>query len=114
MRIWEKNQKTFPLTIKKDYFCNDNDKKKMKQRIIISNHLQQQLATALAQCKHDKTFIIADENTTLHCLLLRSIWIKQNLQDTEYLLTALAQWTLNVLTNYLQMIKLIHLLPKMN
>ena len=60
MRIWEKNQKTFPLTIKKDYFCNDNDKKKMKQRIIISNHLQQQLATALTQCKHDKIFIIAD------------------------------------------------------
>ena len=70
MRIWEKNQKTFPLTIKKDYFCNDNDKKKMKQRIIISNHLQQQLATALAQCNHDKTFIIADENTPLHCLPL--------------------------------------------
>ena len=40
----------------------------MQQRIIISQHLESELAMALADCEHDKLFILTDENTRRHCL----------------------------------------------
>lgn len=40
----------------------------MRQRVIISQHLESDLAKAIADCKHDKIFILTDENTREHCL----------------------------------------------
>ena len=39
----------------------------MKQRIVISNHLNQELAIALSECEHDKIFVLADETTYQSC-----------------------------------------------
>lgn len=38
----------------------------MSQRVIISTHLEGDLATAISECEHDKLFVLVDE-TTLHC-----------------------------------------------
>ena len=42
----------------------------MLQRIIISHNLQIDLAIAIAECEHDKTFILVDEHTKTRCLPL--------------------------------------------
>lgn len=38
------------------------------QEIIISQALEQDLATAISECEHDRIFILADENTAEACL----------------------------------------------
>lgn len=42
----------------------------MKQRIISSKNFQTDLAIAIAECEHDKTFILVDEHTKELCLPL--------------------------------------------
>ena len=42
----------------------------MKQRIISSKNFQTDLAIAIAECEHDKTFILVDEHTQELCLPL--------------------------------------------
>lgn len=42
----------------------------MQQHIIISRHLESELAMALADSEHDKLFILTDEHTRVHCLPL--------------------------------------------
>ncbi|MBO4825984.1 MAG: 3-dehydroquinate synthase, partial [Prevotella sp.] len=39
----------------------------MEQRIIISQNLQQELAQAIAECEHDKLFVLVDETTREAC-----------------------------------------------
>lgn len=39
----------------------------MEQRIIISQQLNRELATALSECEHDKIFVLTDENTHEKC-----------------------------------------------
>lgn len=41
-----------------------------KQKVIISEHLTQSLTEAVAQCPHDKLFILTDEHTRVLCLPL--------------------------------------------
>ena len=60
---------------KNAYLCSINDKqnnhkhRKMNpQKVVISENLTQALATAVAECEHDRTFILVDE-TTEHCCL---------------------------------------------
>lgn len=40
----------------------------MRQNIIISRHLESELAMSLADIEHDRLFILTDENTRVHCL----------------------------------------------
>ena len=40
----------------------------MSQRIIISTHLESELVTALAECEHDKLFMLTDTTTQELCL----------------------------------------------
>ena len=40
----------------------------MKQKVIISRHLESEIATALTECEHDKLFILTDETTHEKCL----------------------------------------------
>ncbi len=42
----------------------------MKQRIIISENLERELSMAIAECEHDKLFILVDETTNALCLPL--------------------------------------------
>lgn len=42
----------------------------MKQNIVISNNLKDDISTAVNECEHDKIFIIADECTKKKCLPL--------------------------------------------
>ncbi len=39
----------------------------MDQRIIISQHLEEELTTAISECEHDKIFILTDETTLKKC-----------------------------------------------
>ena len=39
----------------------------MKQRIIISKHLKTELAKAIAECEHDRIFVLVDETTNKLC-----------------------------------------------
>ena len=39
----------------------------MKQRIIISRHLKTELAKAIAECEHDRIFVLVDETTNKLC-----------------------------------------------
>jgi 3-dehydroquinate synthase len=39
----------------------------MKQRIVISNHLNQEITIALSECEHDKIFVLVDETTRQSC-----------------------------------------------
>ena len=39
----------------------------MEQRIIISGNLQQELATAISECEHDRLFVLTDETTRQAC-----------------------------------------------
>ena len=39
-----------------------------KQKVVISQHLEKDLAEAISQCKHDRIFILADETTAQCCL----------------------------------------------
>ena len=39
----------------------------MSQRVIISTHLESELVTALAECEHDKLFVLTD-TTTKSCV----------------------------------------------
>ena len=39
----------------------------MKQRVIISRHLKTELAKAIAECEHDRIFVIVDETTNKLC-----------------------------------------------
>ena len=39
----------------------------MKQSIIISKNLQQELTIAISECEHDKIFVVLDENTERAC-----------------------------------------------
>lgn len=41
-----------------------------KQKVIISQQLEQSIATAVSECEHDRTFILADETTEKLCLPL--------------------------------------------
>ena len=40
----------------------------MKQKVIISRHLENEMALALSECEHDKLFILTDETTHEKCL----------------------------------------------
>ncbi len=40
----------------------------MKQRIIFSKNLQQELAIAISECEHDRIFVLTDFHTRDHCL----------------------------------------------
>lgn len=40
----------------------------MKQEVIISDHIEKDLAIALSECNHDKIFILVDETTQKFCL----------------------------------------------
>ena len=42
----------------------------MKQRVIISRHLKTELAKAIAECEHDRIFILVDETTNKLCWTL--------------------------------------------
>lgn len=42
----------------------------MNQRIIISTHLESELTNAIAECEHDKLFILTDKNSQSFCLPL--------------------------------------------
>ena len=42
----------------------------MKQRIIISRHLKTELAKAIAECEHDRIFVLVDETTNKLCWTL--------------------------------------------
>lgn len=42
-------------------------KNSMKQKVIISQHLESEIATALTECEHDKLFILTDETTHEKC-----------------------------------------------
>lgn len=39
----------------------------MSQRVIISTHLEGDLATAISECEHDKLFVLVDETTHQRC-----------------------------------------------
>lgn len=39
----------------------------MEQRVIISSHLQRELAMAISECEHDRIFVLTDENTRQQC-----------------------------------------------
>ena len=39
----------------------------MKQKLIISSNLQQELAIAISECEHDRVFVLADETTAQVC-----------------------------------------------
>ena len=39
----------------------------MEQRVIFSKNLQEELAMAIAECHHDKIFVLTDENTAVCC-----------------------------------------------
>lgn len=39
----------------------------MSQRVIISTNLESEIAEALAECEHDKIFVLTDENTLVKC-----------------------------------------------
>jgi len=39
----------------------------MEQRVIISKHLQTEVATAISECEHDKIFVLTDETTHEKC-----------------------------------------------
>lgn len=39
----------------------------MEQRIIISRNINEELATAISECEHDKLFVLTDENTERFC-----------------------------------------------
>lgn len=39
----------------------------MKQRVIISRHLKTELAKAIAECEHDRIFVLVDETTNKLC-----------------------------------------------
>ena len=41
-----------------------------KQEVIICQHLEDNLNTAIANCPHDKLFVLVDEHTYEHCLPL--------------------------------------------
>lgn len=43
-----------------------------KQKVIISQNLEESLKTAVAECEHDRLFILVDVNTSQHCLPLIS------------------------------------------
>ena len=39
----------------------------MSQRVIISTNLESEIAEALAECEHDKIFVLTDETTAVKC-----------------------------------------------
>ena len=39
----------------------------MEQRVVFSQNLQEELAKAVAECEHDRTFVLADETTAQLC-----------------------------------------------
>ncbi|MBR1400372.1 MAG: 3-dehydroquinate synthase [Prevotella sp.] len=39
----------------------------MEQRVVISKNLQEELAIAIAECEHDKIFVLADDTTAQVC-----------------------------------------------
>ena len=39
----------------------------MEQRVIISKHLQTEIASAISECEHDKIFVLTDETTQAKC-----------------------------------------------
>ena len=53
----------------------------MNQRIIISTHLESEIANALSECEHDKIFILVDETTLKECLpVVRNFFSLKNAQ----------------------------------
>ena len=52
--------------------CNPNQQKTNPQKVVISENLEEALATAVAECEHDRTFILVDETTERCCLPLVS------------------------------------------
>ena len=54
-----------------DYFCNHyHSFMLMKQSIVISKCLKQEIDKTVANCEHDKIFIITDDTTRDKCLPL--------------------------------------------
>lgn len=39
----------------------------MSQRVIISTNLESEIAEVLAECEHDKIFVLTDETTVVKC-----------------------------------------------
>ena len=39
----------------------------MEQRIIISKHLEEELAVAISECEHDRVFVLVDSTTKAQC-----------------------------------------------
>ncbi len=53
----------------------------MSQRVIISTHLESELATALSECEHDKLFVLADATTSELCKpVLQQFYCMKNAQ----------------------------------
>lgn len=53
----------------------------MSQRIIISTHLESELVTALAECEHDKLFVLTDTTTQELCLpLIKNFYSLKHIQ----------------------------------
>lgn len=74
----------------------------MKQRVIISQNIEEELAMAIAECEHDKIFVLTDENTAKCCwpviqsflCLKRAKLITIPASDTHKDIDSLAQvWT---------------------
>ena len=53
----------------------------MNQRVIISTHLEGELVSALAECEHDKLFVLTDTTTQKECLpLLKKFYCMKEAQ----------------------------------
>ena len=53
----------------------------MSQRVIISTHLESELVTALAECEHDKLFVLTDTTTQELCLpLIKNFYSLKHIQ----------------------------------
>ena len=53
----------------------------MKQHVIISRHLKTELAKAIAECEHDRIFVLVDETTNKLCWTLVKDYLC--LKDTQ-------------------------------
>ena len=59
-----------------------------RQKVIISNDLQKALSDAIAECPHDKLFVLVDETTHQLCLpVIAGFDCMQEAQCIDFLLT---------------------------
>lgn len=49
------------------YICTNRIRDVMEQRVIISNNLNTEIATAISECEHDNIFVLTDETTREAC-----------------------------------------------